>query len=126
MIEFKGVRIEHIGMGEPICPSCGAELSVFPQKKTKCAHCGAAIYSRVQPYDGQKRLLSEAMLPLHQRQWDAYSSLKRIVGISTQSPGMRAMYESLRDGKRGETEIDWDLIERWLSPDRDWGVPWKD
>lgn len=126
MIRFDGVTIEPIGLADSVCPSCSATLSRFPQRKVLCEQCGAAIYSRVQPYDGKKRLLNEAMLLELDRQWQAYSELKRRVGVSTQSLGMRAMYQSLCDGKRGETIIDWDLINRWYALDRDWSKPWTD
>lgn len=126
MINFDGVIIEPIGRSEPFCPYCGVELTRFPKRKMPCPHCTGLIFSKVQPFDGKKWLITADMVPLVERQWEAYQSLKRLLGSNADSPAMLAMYDSLMSGDRGRTVIDWNLVDRYYASDRDLSVPWSD
>lgn len=126
MIEFDGVIIEPLGQFGPICPYCEVELARFPIRKLHCPYCAGLIFSRVQPYDGEKWLITHDMVPLVERQWEAYQSLKCLLGSNADSPAMLAMYDSLMSGDRGRTVIDWNLVDRYYAPDRDWSIPWSD
>ncbi len=58
------VLAQNIGQTEAFCPSCQQQLGKFPVRKVKCKFCGEAIYSRKEPFSGEKRLFKESDLPL--------------------------------------------------------------
>jgi hypothetical protein len=61
-----------IGQLDDICPTCRTALNKRPAAKTKCPHCGAAIYARKRPLDDMKVLLAESDLPELEKDWERH------------------------------------------------------
>lgn len=53
------------GLSEAKCPYCSVDLLKFPFRKTKCKNCQYPIYSKKEPFSGEKRLLKEDELDFH-------------------------------------------------------------
>lgn len=53
----------------PSCPSCGATLKKMPQRKTKCPHCGEAIYVRRTPESTEQRLMTHVQAAANEERW---------------------------------------------------------
>jgi len=60
----------------PACPTCQGELAKRPERKSRCPHCGAAIYVRSVP-DGGRVLLKEADLPALEARRTKHASTPR-------------------------------------------------
>lgn len=58
-----------IGLLADVCPTCKTALTKRPAAKSKCPHCGAAIYARKRPLDDAKVLLAERDLPKLEEDW---------------------------------------------------------
>lgn len=63
--------------GTPRCPSCFAELTKRPSRKTKCPHCGEFIMVKYTPTDRVKRLVTPARADEIENEWAAYQAVKQ-------------------------------------------------
>ncbi|MBS0414371.1 MAG: hypothetical protein JSR68_08360 [Proteobacteria bacterium] len=53
----------------PYCPACGAVLKTMPQRKTKCPHCGEAMYVRRTPDSADQQLMTQAQADANEARW---------------------------------------------------------
>lgn len=110
------VEIRPIGRLDDVCPTCGAELSRRPGKKTPCAHCGEFIHVRTRPWDGLRVLASPCDCAEIEAQWEAFSAFKSDLRmIAFDYPVLQPLFDDLHFGRRGQTPIDWNYIEKVVS-----------
>lgn len=71
-----------IGVVDPTCPACRAQLDRFPRRKIVCPSCGASIHSRTRPADRAKVLVLASELDALERQWAVRRQLQRLSSLA--------------------------------------------
>lgn len=56
-----------------LCPYCGYDLKVIPQRKRKCPSCERPIYFKSTPDNLTKRMMTEAQAMAAEEKWDSYN-----------------------------------------------------
>lgn len=55
-----------------ICPYCGYDLKIMPQRKKKCPSCAQPIYCKYTPDNHTKRLMTKKQADEAEEQWDLH------------------------------------------------------
>ena len=69
--------LRELGPVADVCPTCTAALTLRPNRKAKCPHCGASIFCRTRPFDGARVLLKESELMALEEDWTTDYKMKQ-------------------------------------------------
>ena len=64
-----------------ICPYCGYDLKIMPQRKKKCPACTKPIYIKYTPDNRTKRLMTEEQANKAEKQWDLHGLRQSSIDI---------------------------------------------
>ncbi len=116
-----------IGRLDNFCPNCGTFLERRPSRKTKCPHCGEAIFVRTRPSDRRRVLVTQSDADRIEAEWQSRQPRAQIRPLLDRA-AMEAMRPSL--AKRfGRDPSEGDLAWAFLNAEtlrraanREWGV----
>lgn len=69
--------LRELGQVADVCPTCAAALTLRPNRKAKCPHCGAFIFCRTRPFDGAHVLLKASELAALEEDWATDYKMKQ-------------------------------------------------
>jgi len=64
-----------------LCPYCGYDLKVMPQRKKKCPSCAQPIYSKYTPENRTKRLMTEKEAQKTEQMWSSYNVRQTSISV---------------------------------------------
>jgi len=77
-IALKQIQHKAIGISEPVCPHCSAQLEKMPERKKKCYSCGNFIYVKNRPLDRKRVLVTETEAEEIEKQWQAEQAINAL------------------------------------------------
>jgi hypothetical protein len=98
---------------KPLCPYCGYDLKIMPQRKKKCPSCMQPIYFKDTPDNRTKRLMTEKQAQEAAAQWNAHTIRQSSIStLSLFGYGERELDEERARGAKNDNEAVFCILNR--------------
>lgn len=103
-----------------LCPYCGHDLEVMPQRKKKCPSCSRPIYIKSTPDNRERRLMTETQVEVAEKQWSSYHQRQRLL-VLLQPFGLsdRDIENEKARGAQSDTEAVTSILARVAASTKD-------
>ncbi len=103
-----------------LCPYCGYDLEVMPQRKKKCPSCSRPIYIKSTPNNRERRLMTETQAEEAEKQWSSYHQRQRfLVLLQPFGLGERDIGNEKARGAQSDTEAVTSILARVAASTKD-------